>query len=78
MNLPYKIRLLKDFIPLYTGAGAQYVKIGSVSNWDLPIIIEERQGKGAKLWGRLKSGAGWVPLDDTEAISDEGIQKRCD
>lgn len=26
-------------------------------------IIEEATGKGAKKWGRLKSGAGWISLD---------------
>ena len=26
-------------------------------------IIEEASGKGAKRWGKLKSGAGWISLD---------------
>lgn len=28
-------------------------------------IIEETSGKGAKRWGKLKSGAGWISLDYT-------------
>ena len=28
-------------------------------------IIEEASGKGAKRWGKLKSGAGWISLDYT-------------
>ena len=26
-------------------------------------IIEEKEGKGATKWGRLKSRAGWIALD---------------
>lgn len=61
-----EIKLQKDSIPIYTGAGTQYTRAGSLSERDRPImIVEESQGKGAQLWGRLKSGAGWIPLDDT-------------
>lgn len=28
-------------------------------------IVEEASGKGAKRWGKLKSGAGWISLDYT-------------
>lgn len=67
---PYKIKLLQDNIPVYTGAGTAYVKIGSISPRDYPQIIEEKEGNGARLWGRLKSGAGWVPLDETEMMEN--------
>lgn len=70
MKLPYKIKILKDSVPLYTGAGTQYVRISFISNRDLPVIVEECQGKGASLWGRLQSGAGWIPLDDTSKVID--------
>lgn len=29
-------------------------------------IVEEASGKGAKHWGKLKSGAGWISLDYTK------------
>ena len=29
-------------------------------------IVEEASGKGAKRWGKLKSGAGWISLDYTK------------
>lgn len=29
-------------------------------------IVEEASGKGAKRWGKLKSGAGWISLDHTK------------
>jgi hypothetical protein len=30
--------------------------------------VEEADGPGAKKWGRLKSGAGWISLDYTRHI----------
>lgn len=70
-KFPYRIRLLQDAILVYTGAGIEYVSVGSISAKDRPEIIEEKEGKGAKLWGRLRSGAGWVPLDETEIITED-------
>ena len=29
-------------------------------------IAEERMGKGQKLWGRLRSDAGWILLENVE------------
>lgn len=68
MKTPYRIRLLQDSLPLYTGAGTGYIMIGSVSDNGSLEIIEERNGKGAQLWGRLRTCAGWIPLDQTEII----------
>lgn len=67
-KFPYKIRLLEYTETVYAGAGVEYVVIGSVSERNQPEIVEERTGKGAERWGRLKSGAGWIMLDRTEII----------
>ncbi len=67
-KLPYKIRLLGDFAELYTGAGTEYVMLGSISDDNRLEIAEERWGKGQKLWGRLRSDAGWILLENTEKI----------
>lgn len=67
-QLPYKIKLRKDPAPLYTGAGTEYIMIGSMADDHQMEIIEERLGKDQKLWGRLKSGAGWIPLETTEKL----------
>lgn len=68
MKLLYKIKIIEDSVPLYTGAGIEYAKIGSISNRDMTVIVEEHQGKGATVWGKLQSGAGWIPLDGTSEI----------
>ncbi len=70
-RLPYGIRLLKDSVPLYTGAGMEYFMQGSISDDYELEIIEERQGKGQRLWGRLRSNAGWIPLDQAEKLTTQ-------
>lgn len=65
-RLPYRIRLLEDFLPLYAGPGREYVKMGTISDDQRLEIIEERWGKGQELWGRLKSNAGWISLENVE------------
>lgn len=67
-TLPYKIRILGDSIDVYTGAGNGYIINGSVSQFDCPEIVEEVSEKGRPVWGRLKSGAGWIALDQTEPL----------
>lgn len=44
------------------GAGTNYISKGFISP-SVYTIIEERMGQGASLWGKLKSGAGWISLD---------------
>lgn len=67
-RLPYKIKLLWDSVKVYTGPGKEYFSIASVSHRDTLEIIEKKEGKDERRWGRLKSGAGWIPLDHTQMI----------
>ena len=71
VQFPCKIRLLTDSVTVYTGTGFEYVTVGSVTDRDLPEIMEVQEGKEAILWGRLKSGAGWVPLDKAKIVMSE-------
>ena len=71
VEFPCKIRLLSDSVTVYAGMGFEYVKVGSVSDKDLPEILEAREYKESRLWGRLKSGAGWIPLDKAKIIINE-------
>jgi len=71
MQLPCKVRVLSDSVTVYSGIGFEYVSVGSVSDKDYPEIVEMREGKESRLWGRLKSGAGWIPLDKTKIIINE-------
>lgn len=40
--------------------------MGTISDDQRLEIIEERWGKGQELWGRLKSNAGWILLENVE------------
>lgn len=62
---PYTVRITATDLNIRTGPGTNnpskgYIKPGVYT------IVEERTGTGAKLWGKLKSGAGWIALDYTK------------
>ncbi len=50
------------------GAGTDYAITGAIPKGGAYTIVEEKNGKGASKWGKLKSGAGWIALDYTEKI----------
>ena len=41
---------------------------GSNKDKGVYTIVAEASGTGAKKWGKLKSGAGWISLDYTEKV----------
>ncbi len=60
---PYLVRVIADCLYIRKGAGTNTSKVGSITDKGVYTIVEEKTGKGASLWGRLKSGAGWISLD---------------
>lgn len=69
---PYLIKVTaKGALNIRKGAGTNYAKVGSIKGDALKYaytIIEEKDGKGATKWGKLKSGAGWISLDYTKRV----------
>lgn len=61
-NVPYRVRVSVDDLRIRTGPGTSYDPAGIIEP-GLYTIVEEAGGPGASLWGRLKSGAGWIALD---------------
>lgn len=61
----YRVYISDPYI--YAGAGTNYEKKG-VINKGVYTIVEEADGEGAKKWGKLKSGAGWIALDYVEKV----------
>lgn len=64
---PYRVRVTISDLRIRAGAGTNtafksYIKPGVYT------IVEERTGPGAKLWGKLKSGAGWIALDYAKKV----------
>lgn len=69
---PFKSYIVRitpsDGVNIRKGAGTDYAIVGAIAQGGAYTIVEEKSGKGAKKWGKLKSGAGWIALDYTEKI----------
>ena len=62
--LPYSVRVLISDLNIRKGPGTDYDKTGKQTGKGVFTIVQESIGKGADLWGKLKSGAGWIALED--------------
>lgn len=60
---PYRVKITADNLNIRKGAGTNTPKVGYIKDKGVYTIVEEQSGKGATLWGKLKSGAGWISLD---------------
>ena len=63
---PYTVKVTADTLNIRKGAGTNYAMSGVIKDKGVYTIVEESSGTGAKKWGKLKSGAGWIALDYTE------------
>lgn len=65
----YIVRIApSDGVNIRKGAGTNYAIVGAIAQGGAYTIVDEKTGKGAVKWGKLKSGAGWIALDYTEKI----------
>jgi N-acetylmuramoyl-L-alanine amidase len=62
----YKVRVTATALNIRKNAGTNYAKTGVIKDKGIYTIVDEKKGKGATLWGKLKSGAGWISLDYTK------------
>ncbi len=61
---PYKVKVnTKSGVKIRSGAGTNYAKVGAIKNGTAVTIVEESTGAGAKLWGKLSDGRGWIAVD---------------
>lgn len=60
---PYLVKVTANCLYIRKGAGTNTAKVGKITDHGVYTIVEEKKGSGASLWGRLKSGAGWISLD---------------
>ncbi len=66
---PFMVKVGTDGTEIYTGPGTNFPKTGLTTGAGIFTIMEIRSGPGPFLgWGRLKSGAGWIALDDVKPI----------
>lgn len=66
--VPYRVRVTADVLNIRKGAGTGYAVAGQIKGGGVYTIVEEKAGTGAKSWGKLKSGAGWISLDYTSRV----------
>ena len=59
---PYTVKVSVTQLRIRRGPGTNYANKGVIKP-GVYTIVEESNGPGAKRWGKLKSGAGWVSLD---------------
>lgn len=60
--VPYTVRVTVTDLNIRKGPGTNNAKNGVIKPGVYTIVSEET-GQGATLWGKLKSGAGWISLD---------------
>lgn len=59
---PYTVKVSVTQLRIRSGPGTNYASKGFIKP-GVYTIVEESNGPGAKRWGKLKSGAGWISLD---------------
>ncbi len=61
---PYKAKVnTPSGVKIRSGAGTNCGKVGAIKNGTVVTVVEESAGTGAKLWGKLSDGKGWIALD---------------
>ncbi|GHV47769.1 hypothetical protein FACS189499_05860 [Clostridia bacterium] len=63
---PYTVKVTASVLNYRVGAGTNFKVNGTVKKGEVYTIVGEADGVGATLWGKLKSGAGWISLDYVE------------
>ncbi|MGL5255383.1 MAG: glucosaminidase domain-containing protein, partial [Brevinema sp.] len=59
----YRVRITATSLNYRKGPGTNYAINGQVRKGEVYTIVSESSGAGAKKWGELKSGVGWLSLD---------------
>lgn len=60
---PYKVEVTISNLNIRKGPGTNYGRTGQFTGKGIFTIVQETKGEGATLWGKLKSGSGWISLD---------------
>lgn len=71
---PYLLQIPRADQSVFEGPGYDYVFVGTIREPGVYTIVEESRDWEGNLWGRLKSGMGWVDL--TEIRSEDYANAR--
>lgn len=64
----YIVRITADTLRVRKDAGTQYAITDRVRKGDAYTIVSEKKDSQGDLWGKLKSGVGWICLKYTKRI----------
>ena len=67
-SVPYKVRITATDLRIRKGPGTNTAIVQNAITPGVYTIVSEATGPGATLWGKLKSGKGWVSLDFCKKI----------
>lgn len=67
-GVPYKVRITATDLRIRKGPGTDSAIVQKAIAPGAYTIVSEATGQGATLWGKLKSGLGWVSLDFCKKI----------
>lgn len=67
----YLVKVTTDVLNIRKGPGTNHGIAGQITDRGTYTIVKESHGTGASLWGKLKSGAGWIALDYTDKKMQE-------
>ena len=59
----YYVKIQRSDFPIHSGPGAEHPQVTTVKEAGIYTIVAEYAHPDGTLWGRLKSGVGWVNLD---------------
>lgn len=65
---PYLVEVSISNLNIRKGPGTNYARTGEFTGKGVFTIVAESVGAGAKKWGKLKSGAGWISLDYAKKV----------
>ena len=60
---PYLVKVTASSLNIRKSPDVSAQRVGGITDKGVYTIVDEAQGKGATLWGKLKSGVGWISLD---------------
>lgn len=68
-QVPYMVRITATDLRIRKGPGTDTAIVQNAIKPGAYTIVSEATGPGATLWGKLKSGIGWVSLDYCKKLS---------
>lgn len=75
-EIPYLFKITDPDYPVHASASYESDFVGTIQVEGVFTIVEEAEDEEGDLWGKLKSGMGWVNLTDTGMLEETPIQAK--